>query len=767
MNVDARINLNLSQRLVMTPMLQQAIKLLQMSRLELVDLVKQEMLENPVLEELEEGFDRSEADERHTGSEDAPQEEPWQSSQHDSNTSEDRGQTQQESSVNWEEYFNDNPSTLGYYGEYEPDEGTPSYDSLLRQPLSLSEHLLWQLQMSQIPDRAMKIGRFLIGQIDEDGYLHCDDLAESGTFNRHATNLKLKQLKEYRAELINRLCQKIQVEFEREYVLSSLQDQNVHFSGHDRLVGGILIQENYEDLINERYEELVQRLQKFTLEELEILARYFCELPPEQLEHITHIPAAEITQRFEQMKVIIDNLRQMLEQHFHVLLQNNYAAKLAKLEMSPESFYLVEFLLLQLSAEEIAYIGSRENSVKAAKYEKEVEEFLAKLEQSYAHIEQLKSHRYFFIQLYTVGINLLLEKLTTESPFRQQKLVVKLLTMTEADIIRIAKMVEVQLDEFYRTEKKVSFKEVELILQHIHTFTPSGAGARDLKECLVIQARNLGIQGTPIETIITHYLEELNHQQYQKIANHLEITVEDVEAVQHIIGNMSPRPGADFTAERPEYIIPDIYVYKVDGEYEVVLNEDDLPNLRINPLYKKFMTSQNDEVTSSTKQYVDQKLRSAMWFIRSVEQRKRTIYKVGKSIVKFQKEFLEHGVSHLKPLVLRDVADDIAMHESTVSRVTTNKYIHTPQGVFELKFFFHSGLESTSGDDVSSVAIKEKIRQLVEEEDPEHPLSDKAIETELTNAGVAIARRTIAKYREELHLPSSIERKRKKTSNGE
>jgi RNA polymerase sigma-54 factor len=239
-----------------------------------------------------------------------------------------------------------------------------------------------------------------------------------------------------------------------------------------------------------------------------------------------------------------------------------------------------------------------------------------------------------------------------------------------------------------------------------------------------------------------------------------------VEAVHKIIVNMSPRPGADFNTERPEYIIPDIYVYKVDDEYEVVLNDDDLPNLRINPLYKKYLTDNHHEVPSTTKQYVDQKLRSAMWFIRSVEQRKRTIYKVGKSIVKFHHEFLEHGVSHLKPLVLRDVADDIAMHESTVSRVTTNKYIHTPQGVFELKFFFHSGLESSSGDDVSSIAIKDKIRQMIEEENLEHPLSDKTIEKKLTAAGVAIARRTIAKYREELDIPSSIQRKRKKTSNG-
>ena len=774
MNVDAsaRINLNLSQRLVMTPMLQQAIKLLQMSRLELVDLVKQEMLENPVLEELEDGFERQAEEERNTENAGSLTEEPWQTPQNESMVSEslheERSQTQQDSLVNWEEYFNDNPSTLGYYGEYEPDEGVPSYDSLLKQPLSLAEHLLWQLQMSQVPERAMRIGRFLIGQIDEDGYLHCDDLGEHVAFNRHATNLKPKQLQEYRAELIQRLCQKIHIEFEREYVFTSLQRQGVPFSGHDKLFADILIQEYYEDLVNERYGELIHRLQKFTVEELEIVARYFCELSPEHIEDLTHIPAAEIQQGFEQMRAIIQNLRQMIEQHFHLFLQSNYTTKLEKLEISPEAFYLVEFLLLQLSVEEIAYIGSRENSIKAAKYEKEVKEFLDRLEQSYAHIEQLKSHRYFFVQLYTIGISLLVEKFTIERSFRPQKLFVKLLKITEADVARIAKKVGDQRDKFYQAEKKVSPKEVELILQHIHTFTPSGVGARDLKECLLIQARNLGIEDTPIEVIITSYLEELHREQYQKIVDHLDIPVEDVEAVQKIIANMSPRPGSDFTYQQPEYIIPDIYVYKVDSEYEVVLNEDDLPNLRVNPLYKKFMTgNNNDDVPSSTRQYVDQKLRSALWFIRSVEQRKRTIYKVGKSIVKFQKEFLEHGVSHLKPLVLRDVADDIAMHESTVSRVTTNKYIHTPQGVFELKFFFHSGLESTSGDDVSSIAIKEQIRQLIEEEDPERPLSDKAIERLLTNAGIAIARRTIAKYREELHLPSSVQRKRKRTSNGQ
>lgn len=772
MNVDARINLNLSQRLVMTPMLQQAIKLLQMSRLELVDLVQQEMLENPVLEDLEEGlvdngigeqFERQDNQEQQTSTEDFFNQEPVPQGDVSGSDSlhEDQRQHQHESLVNWEEYFHDNPATLGYYGEYEPDEGAPSYDSLLKQPLSLSEHLLWQLQMSQIPERQMKIGRFLIGQIDENGYLHCDDPEEGLSVNRQAANLRFNELKDHRAALIARVCQKIHAEFERDYLLSSLS-----FSGKEGMLARVLIQEYYEDLRHERYGELVHRLHYFSVEELEIIARYLCEISLAEMEECTGIPAAEIQEGFEHIRTICTDLYQIIEGHFRLLLGHDYTTKLEKLGLSAEEFYLVEYLLLQLSAEEIAYLASRENTTKAAKYEKEVEEFLDKLRQSYAHIDQLKSHRYFLVQLYTVGVGFIAEKIAAEQSFRLQKLDVKLLHVTEAEVAQISAWRKKQLDSFYQTAQEILPQEVEVILKHIQTFTPSGVGARDLNECLLIQARNLGLQDTSVEAIISCYFEELNQQRYHIIAEHLAIPVEDVEAVHKIIVNMSPRPGADFNTERPEYIIPDIYVYKVDDEYEVVLNDDDLPNLRINPLYKKYLTDNHHEVPSTTKQYVDQKLRSAMWFIRSVEQRKRTIYKVGKSIVKFQHEFLEHGVSHLKPLVLRDVADDIAMHESTVSRVTTNKYIHTPQGVFELKFFFHSGLESSSGDDVSSIAIKDKIRQMIEEENLEHPLSDKTIEKKLTAAGVAIARRTIAKYREELDIPSSIQRKRKKTSNG-
>lgn len=759
MNVDIQINLSMSQRLVMTPMLQQAIKLLQMSRLELVDLVKQEMLENPVLDEIEEGTDPrlDQQDENASEADPSHLDHDFQDNQNafdeDSGNTEDQNR-QQDFSVNWEEYFTDNPTSLGYHGEYESDEENSTYENLLRQPQSLSEYLTWQLQMSRISERNMKVGNFLIGQIDENGYIHCEDPVSIPGVNIHATHLDATQVNEYRASVINVLCQKINAEFEREYLIKVVNIPGIH-----GILANILIQEYYEEFKNGNYQQLLTKLQRFTLADLEIVVKIIGEISSQEIETLTGVSNPEITRGIEAIKRLCRSLRHIIEHHINVLLRESYEAKLEKIEISPEELYFLEYLLLKLSAEEIAYVASKEHSANAGKREKEIQAFLEKLRQSYAHIESLKSHKYFLIQLYHVGVALIIEKFHTHGLIRFRKQVLKLSNITVDDITTVAQKLSSLIAKFYKKEPRIACKEVEHVLHHIQTFAPSGVGARDLKECLTIQARNLGITNTVVEPIIINYLYELEHKQYKKIVEKLESSLEEVELAQNIISNMSPKPGTDFTNDRPEYIVPDISVYKVDDEYEVVLNEDDLPNLRINPTYKKIIIGNHRDVPNSTKQYVDQKLRSAMWFIRSVEQRKRTIYKVGKSIVKFQREFLEYGVSHLKPLVLRDVADDISMHESTVSRVTTNKYIHTPQGVFELKYFFHSGLESSSGDDVSSIAIKEQIKQMIENEDCKHPLSDKTIEEKLNDAGIAIARRTIAKYREELNIPSSIQRK--------
>ena len=259
--------------------------------------------------------------------------------------------------------------------------------------------------------------------------------------------------------------------------------------------------------------------------------------------------------------------------------------------------------------------------------------------------------------------------------------------------------------------------------------------------------------------IVQHYLSQLDERYFQKIAKSFGATINEVIAAVGLIRTLDPKPGSRFNSPRVEYIVPDVVVVKVDDDYQVILNEDGMPSLRINALYQNVLR-QNDGMQSDTREYLEEKFRSAIWLMKSVEQRRQTLLRVTKSLCKFQREFLDKGLAYLKPLVLKDVADDIGMHESTVSRVTTNKYVYTPQGVFELKFFFHSGLESLDGDAMSSVSVKDIIRKAVVAEDSRKPLTDQQLMMILEAKGVKIARRTIAKYRHELHIAPASRRKR-------
>jgi RNA polymerase sigma-54 factor len=303
--------------------------------------------------------------------------------------------------------------------------------------------------------------------------------------------------------------------------------------------------------------------------------------------------------------------------------------------------------------------------------------------------------------------------------------------------------------------------EVEKSLQHIQTFDPHGVAARDLQECLWLQLKFLGLEGTATEKIVTEHLKLLQNHQVPEIARRLGVTIDDLKEHIEIIRNLDPKPGSRYNPQQSQYVIPDVYVMKVEDQYVAVLNEEGLPQLRISPTYRRLLdknipgTAENTE----TRNYVKDKFRSALWLIKSVDQRQKTIQKVANSIINFQREFLDHGIEYLRPLVLRDVANDIGMHESTVSRVVNNKYMHTPQGVFELKYFFHSGISSSYGDSVSSVTIKQRIRKIIENEDPRKPLSDSKIVSILQKEGLMLARRTIAKYREELKIPTSNQRK--------
>jgi len=301
-------------------------------------------------------------------------------------------------------------------------------------------------------------------------------------------------------------------------------------------------------------------------------------------------------------------------------------------------------------------------------------------------------------------------------------------------------------------------ESVERALAIVQAFDPIGVAARDMRECLLIQIRHLDLGGTPVETMVTDHLDLLQNHRFNDIAKAMKLPMEEV--IQHceIIRRLDPQPGSKFNTEKSHYVTPDVYVVKVDGKYEVVLNEDRLPQLRISSVYRRMLENKSED-NAATRDYVKEKLRSALWLIKSVDQRQKTIYKVATSIVRQQQEFLDNGVEHLRPMVLRDVALDISMHESTVSRVVSNKYMHTPQGVFEMRYFFHSGIASVGGDHVSSVTIKQRIKKIVEEENPKRPLSDSKIVKILEDEGLVLARRTIAKYREELRIPPSNQRK--------
>jgi RNA polymerase sigma-54 factor len=304
-----------------------------------------------------------------------------------------------------------------------------------------------------------------------------------------------------------------------------------------------------------------------------------------------------------------------------------------------------------------------------------------------------------------------------------------------------------------------SVAEVDRALKLVQSFDPIGVAARDLQECLLLQLRHHGLEGSPTEKIVTEHLRLLQNHQVPEIARKLGVTIDDLKEHIEIIRNLDPKPGSRYNPTQSQYVIPDVYIIKVEDQYVAVLNEDGLPQMRISPVYRRLLDKGASENNDETRAYVKDKFRSALWLIKSVEQRQKTIHKVANSIINFQRDFLDHGIEHLRPLVLRDVANDIGMHESTVSRVVTNKYMHTPQGVFEMKYFFHSGISSSYGESVSSVTIKQRIRKIIDNEDARKPLSDSKIVSILQREGLVLARRTIAKYREELKIPTSNQRK--------
>ncbi|MBN1826371.1 MAG: RNA polymerase factor sigma-54 [Candidatus Eisenbacteria bacterium] len=303
-----------------------------------------------------------------------------------------------------------------------------------------------------------------------------------------------------------------------------------------------------------------------------------------------------------------------------------------------------------------------------------------------------------------------------------------------------------------------SVEEVEKALRLLQTFDPSGVGARDLRECLLIQLDQDGRRDTRVWRIVHDHFDDLVQNRYMDLAKKLKTTPKEIQAAAAEIGRLNPRPGMLYSAEDPRYIAPDLVVDRVDEEYVVYLNDHNVPRLRVSRAYES-MLSDGGRSDNETRDYIRSKLNAANQLINTIERRRRTMVKVMNAIVENQRDFFDHGIRHLRPLTLQQVAEQIGMHESTVSRVTSGKYVQTPRGVFELKFFFSSGIRSDSGEDVSAKRVKDRVREMVEKEEKKKPLSDQKIVDILKKEGLIIARRTVAKYREQMGILSARYRK--------
>ncbi|MEC9296904.1 MAG: RNA polymerase factor sigma-54 [SAR324 cluster bacterium] len=561
MAMQMKMQMKMSQQLIMTPQLQQAIKLLQLSRTELEELIEQTLIENPVLEE---GIDMdtfpNKTDDSAETAETAESPEVVADTEDFETARENEQENNDQDEIDWQQYIEQVEQFGGYqerrYNIASDDEDSPSIEATAAQTESLADHLVWQLDMQELTPLEYRTGAFLIGNIDDDGFL--------------VTSVR---------ELL----------------------------------------ESQRDL----YDQINQSYIKGELAELPEIDTNLLDL---------RFQTGKTTQKKKNKKE--DN------------------ADFEEYEIIPEE-------------------ESKRPEVSAA---------------------------------------------------------------------------------------ACSF--VEHVLGIIQHFNPNGVGARSLQECLLIQLDILGESENLCSRIVKHDMPLLESKDLKKIARRQKQDLEQVIESYRLIMSLEPKPGREFIPNPSHhYIIPDVYIYQKDNEYKVALNSAGMPRLRINNYYKDLSNTMEDD-GSLTKDYILEKVKAGQWLLKSMEQRQKTIYRVTKSILRFQKKFFEHGINFLRPLVLKDVAEDIDVHESTVSRITTNKYVHTPQGIFELKYFFTSGIDQGRGDAVSSKRIKDMIMQMVQKEDLKSPYTDLQIADILERqSGIKVARRTVAKYREALNILPSNKRK--------
>ena len=556
-----KMQMKMSQQLIMTPQLQQAIKLLQLSRAELEELIEQTLIENPVLEE---GIDMDTFPNKTEDSQEITETAESPEVVTDTEDFETARETEQENKeqdeIDWQQYIEQVEQFGGYqerrYNVASDDEESPSIEATAAQTESLADHLVWQLDMQELSPLEYKTGAYLIGNIDDDGFL--------------VTSIR---------ELL----------------------------------------ESQRDL----YDQIIAKHKNGELPELP--------------------------------------------------------------EIDPNLF-------------DLRFKSGKTTQKKKTKKEE------------YTDFDEY-------------------EPIPEEEPKKPEVL-------------------------------SAAGAFVEYVLGIVQQFTPNGVGARSLQECLLIQLDILGESESLCTRIVKQDMPLLESKDLKKIARRQKQDIEQVIESYRIIMSLEPKPGREFISNPSHhYIIPDVYIYQKDEEYKVALNSAGMPRLRISSYYKDLSNTLEDD-GSLTKDYILEKVKAGQWLLKSIEQRQKTIYRVTKSILRFQKKFFQHGIHFLRPLVLKDVAEDIDVHESTVSRITTNKYVHTPQGIFELKYFFTSGIDQGRGEAVSSKLIKDMILQMVQKENLKSPYTDLQIADILVRqSGIKVARRTVAKYREALNILPSNKRK--------
>lgn len=453
----------------------------------------------------------------------------------------------------------------------------------------------------------------------------------------------------------------------------------------------------------------------------------------------------DLTLEQEQKLIMTPELRQAI-QMLQFTSQELWQYLYKQVEINP----LLEVDSSQRNEENIEDINNKTDEIDWKEYLGQYDDI------SYKHTDKMENKETSFENF-----------ISTQTSLKEHLLFQLHLTMFESNAKKIGEFIIESIDkngylsialEEIVEQLKVDVKDVERVLKIIQTFDPIGVAARDLKECILIQLKARGITDPDVYEIANNHLEDIAQNRLSKISKSLSLNLKSVQWICDLIKSLEPKPGRGFAyaSDDIRYITPDVVLQFIDGEYIVNVNDVTAPRLVINNFYKQLLSAAEDEKISK---FLTEKLNSAMWLIRSIEQRRTTIYKVVESILKFQREFFDKGKKSLRPLTLKDIAEDIGAHESTVSRATNGKYIQTPRGIFELKFFFSSGIDSDNGG-ISSTSIKSMIKEIIENENPKKPLSDQQIVNMLKARTIDISRRTVAKYRDELHIPSSSGRRR-------